>query len=441
MTRVRLRLYDRSAGRLLGRLLSRLPAVLRLLTAGGAAAAALAGGLGMAQSDTGTSEPAPVERIGPPRSDDAAVTATGRGSQVEIEPSRRSARLLARWDITAPPGPLRLTIPSTLFDLEFRLEPAPDGNAGPLRAESVERVEPVAQAAAPAPAAEVRIDPASGAAYAPEATPAPDGAAAPTPRASFVHTLSLIVPASGRLRLQAAARLSSGYDKRHWRRTAFEQSHLLHDRHDVFVYQFAARGPTGGIELAPPPPRTRASAAELQGTQHVAAAEQRAFPLGLTLGLGLAVGPDSPPGTPPQPTDSRTDGRVEGLLRIAADWLLPWRDALSLAAEAGSNAHAGHHAGLALTYQLYTPAFSYVPIAGHVDAGAVCDLWQTYFGGNVGSGSQRCGARLGAAVLAKFVGLSASVDLFPYRLVAAAPDVEPGTKMLYRVGLLATVGL
>ena len=88
--------------------------------------------------------------------------------------------------------------------------------------------------------AEVRIDPASGTSYA----TAPGG---PTPR-RVAHQLTIEIPPSGEVILQATATLSSGFDRQHLRRTNFEQAHALQKRTDPFVYQFAVRGPAGAVQ-------------------------------------------------------------------------------------------------------------------------------------------------------------------------------------------------
>lgn len=419
-----------------------LSAALRL-----AAACSTLGAAASARADEPRrSEPAPVEELGPPvcEGEPGSAAITARGAQIEIEPSRRSAVLHARWEIAlppgAPPGPLRLAVPSTLFRVDFRLADAA-GAESPLTAE-VEAREP---GPAPAEFFDLRVDPTSGRVYARDKLAPAD---APPVHRPFLHHLSVALPPGGRAVLHATAVLSSGFDRHQFRRSAFEQGHLLHDRKDFFVYQFAARGPQGGPEtlgLLPLPPRTAARATWADdGTLRAAAMERRAIPLAATVGLGLAISPEAGSGqSPPEPGK----GRVEGLVRLAADLLLPWRDALSLAAELGSNLQAGHHLGFALTYELHSPAFSYLPIAGHLDLGGVCDAWQTYFAGNLraaDSHGERCGPRLGLSVLAKFVGLSLSADLFPYKVSATlpAPPTEPSSYAVrYRIGLLATVGL
>jgi hypothetical protein len=272
--------------------------------------------------------------------------------------------------------------------------------------------------------------------------------------------LSLEVPASGELELEAAMPLSAGFDRRRWRETGFERSHALHLRRDPFVYQFAARGPARPLQLVTPPGTS--AAAQLDGDTGrllCAAAERRALPLGLTLGLGFAVSDQAVTEPWPPPPDPRSaPGREppstrtvwQGLLRASLDLLLPHRDAVSLAADVGSNLRGDgtgqHHVTAAAVYQLYAPAWPFLPLSAHLDLGGACDLWQSAGRGLGlgGSPSLRCGPRLSLGVAARWVAIVPTIDVFPQR--EPDPTAAPGGAAerwtaRYRFALLLAGGL
>jgi hypothetical protein len=311
-------------------------------------------------------------------------------------------------------------VPSTLRPVHFTLPrpQAPSQEALPVEAQDV-----VALNEAQVPAPEVRMDPASAAVYA--------TAKGPPARPRVLHQLALQLPPGGELLLDASAMLSSGFDREHWRRNNFEQAHALHKRPDAFVYQFAARGPAGPVVVRAEPDTV--AQARLQGdVVRAAAAARRPPPLGLTLGLGPAV--SSLPGG--------SGTLTQGLLRASLELLLPHRDAVALALEAGSDLQAGHHLGAALLYQLYTPVWPYLPLGGHLDAGVACDFWQSLGAGQgiAGAPSMRCGPRLAIGLNAAFIGLSPSLDLFPLSEPVAGSSESHFTAH-YRVAILGTVGL
>lgn len=363
-------------------------------------------------------EPAPLVRLGPPSAPGARVQPAG--AEVQIEPSRRSARVTARFTIEAPPGPLELSLPSGLFQVRLRA----DGAELPSE---VERREAPAGGASPAGGAdaaggalpEVRIDPGSGRIYA-------RGQGGPA-AAAYLHRATLTVPPSGRLTLSASAVLSSGHDRRRWRRLLVEQSHLLHARPDFFVYHFAAAGPDGppGSVHIERPPGTSARARVEGGALRVAAAARRAFPLGATLGLGLALGNPELPG----------EGTVaRGLARAGLDLLLPWGDALAVSADLATRFADRHQLAAALVYQLYTPTlpFLIVPLGAHLEAGPALDLYPEL----------RPGLRLGAAAHLSGLGVLLSADLFPQREPPPAGEAGPDRTVLrYRLGLLLALSL
>lgn len=376
-------------------------------------------------------EATPVAELGPPQSPGAAVQIAAAGTTLRVHPSRRSAQVLATWRLRAAPGPLLLLVPSTLRPLSLFVGATQDAPAAdPEGAAGIEVVDvdvvPNPEAATPPP--ELRIDPGSAAVYA-VSPPGP-------PAARLVYQLTVEVPESGELLLRARATLSSGLDRRHWRRTNFEQAHALQKRRDPFVYQFAVRGPAGPLTVLAEA-GTAASARLIDGVVWAAAGARRPSVIGLTLGLGPAVAALSPEPAGAAPL------LVQGLLRAALDVLLPHRDALSLAVEAGSDLRDGHHVGGALVYQLYTPAWPYLPLGGHLDLGVSCDLWQSR---GVGLGlaaapSLRCGGRLGILANVGYVGISPSVDIFPPLHEMVAGSTETRFTAQYRVAILVTVGL
>ncbi|MFO0579285.1 MAG: hypothetical protein U1A78_35230 [Polyangia bacterium] len=393
-------------------------------------------------------EPAPVEELGPPSvlapaqpAAPPAIRIEPLGATLDVLGTRRVVQLRARWRLRAPAGPLRLQIPSSQSAVAFRLA----GRDEPLRPDEVERDD----AAPPEPSAaeDVRIDAQSGAVYSREPVPAPGR----PPRPRFRHVLSLEVPAAGELELEAALSLSAGFDRRRWRETGFERGHALHLRHDPFVYQFAARGPAGPLQLVTPPGTSAAARADGATSRLLlAAAERRALPLGLTLGLGFAVSdqaaPAGPSADPPVDPGLEPSQRTvwQGLLRASLDLLLPHRDALSLAADVGSDFTGQHHVTAAAVYQLYAPAWPFLPLSAHLDLGGACDLWQSA-GRSQGLGdapSLRCGPRLSLGLAVRSVGLLPSIDVFPQREPdpAAGAAAERWTAR-YRFALLLTGGL
>lgn len=389
-------------------------------------------------------EPTPVAELGPPQGQGAAVQITAAGATLRVHPSRRSAQVIALWRLRAAPGPLQLLVPSTLRPLTFSVakndndsdgaeasgrepEPGLDGAGGV----AIVDVVPSDEIRPPVP--ELRIDPGSAAVY--EVGAPPDR----PPAGLVAYLLTVEVPGSGELVLRASATLSSGLDRRHWRRTNFEQAHALHKRRDPFVYQFAVRGPAGPLTVIAEP-GTAASARIVDGVLRAAAAAPRPSVVGLTLGLGPAVAslsPDPPGSAGPTPL------LVQGLLRASLDVLLPHRDALAFSVEAGSDLRDGHHVGGALVYQLYTPAWPYLPIGGHLDLGVSCDLWQSRGVGLglPGAPSLRCGGRLGILANVGYVGIAPSVDVFPPLSEMAPGSTETRFTAQYRVAILVTVGL
>lgn len=387
-------------------------------------------------------EPTPVAELGPPQGRGAAVQIAAAGATLRVHPSRRSAQVIARWRLRAAPGPLQLLVPSTLRPLTFsvanndsdgaeasgrELEPGLDGAGGV----AIVDVVPSDEVRPPIP--ELRIDPGSAAVY--EVGAPPDR----PPAGLVAYLLTVEVPGSGELVLRASATLSSGLDRRHWRRTNFEQAHALHKRRDPLVYQFAVRGPAGPLTVIAER-GTAARARIIDGVLRAAAAAPRPSVVGLTLGIGPAVAslaPDPPGSAGSAPL------LVQGLLRASLDVLLPHRDALAFSVEAGSDLRDGHHVGGALVYELYTPAWPYLPIGGHLDLGVSCDLWQSR---GVGLGLQgapslRCGGRLGILANVGYVGIAPSVDVFPPLSEMAPGSTETRFTAQYRVAILVTVGL
>lgn len=401
-------------------------------------------------------DPTPVAELGPPQSRGAAVQITAEGVTLRVSPSRRSAQATARWRLRAAPGLLQLKVPSSLRPVTFASEGRQDGTelapAAPALAPAdelaragvvVEDVVVLEELLAPAP--EVRIDPKSAAVY---TLPAPPQAQAerrdPIDRTAperVAHLITVEIPQSGTAVLRATATLSSGFDRWHWRRTNFEQAHARLKRKDPFVYHFALRGPAGPIAVLADADTT-AQGRTIDGIIHASAAARRPAGVGLTVGIGPAIGAPPPPdgqgGPEPAP-----DLLVQGLVRAALDVLLPHRDALALSVEAGSDLRAGHHVGAALVYQLYTPAWPYLPLGGHLDVGASCDFWQSRgIGlGLAGAPSLRCGGRLGLSANVGFVSLAPSVDIFPPLREPAAGTAETRFTAQYRVAILITVGL
>lgn len=394
-------------------------------------------------------EAAPIEELGPPVAPDAPqVRIEAVASRVEVAPSRRAAHLSARWRLRGPAGPVRLVLPSTQSHLELRIV----GNEELVRPDDVQREDPAPGAAQAGTdlGLDVRIDPASGKVYARDPVPR-----APRPR--FRHVLTVELPAQGSaesatestIEIEATVGLSPGFDRRRWRETGFERAHALHTRRDPFVYQFAARGPGGPLTLRPPPRGPASARIEEDGSLRVAAAERYVSPVGLTLGLGPAVW-NRPAYLAPEPLVVDENGQPvppktalwQGLVRASLDFLLPHRDALSLGAELGTDLRGGHHAGAALVYQLYAPAWPFLPVAAHVDLGATCDLWQSAGPGQdeAKSSSLRCGVRAGLAAHVRFVGLSPSLDLFPVR-ERDPQSAESRWTARYRFALLLQVGL
>ena len=398
-------------------------------------------------------EPTPVAELGPPQSRGAAMQSTADGVTLRVHPSRRSAEVLARWRLRAAPGLLQLMVPSSLRPVTFSIsgraadaepalsarEQAPVSEADDELARAgvaVADVVPLEENLPPAP--QVRIDPQSAAIYTLSGPPATDPAQL-SPSARAAHYITVEIPQSGEVVLQARATLSSGFDRKHWRRTHFEQAHALQKRKDPFVYQFAVRGPAGivAIEAAA---GTAAQVRVLDGVIHASAAARRPKGVGLTLGVGPAIAAPPPQNAPGMPASGLL---VQGLLRAALDILLPHRDALALSVEAGSDLQAGHHVGAALMYELYTPAWAYLPIGGHLDVGATCDLWQSRGVGLGLSGAEslRCGGRLGLTANVGFIGIAPSVDIFPPLHELTAGSAETRWTAQYRVAILVTVGL
>lgn len=414
------------------------------LTLGTCSVLSLGGGPAWGLDDSrDPNEAAPIEELGPPVALDAPqVRIEAVESRVELEPSRRAAHLTARWRVRGPAGPVRLVLPSTQSHVEIRRV----GSAEPLRSDDIQREDPGATSASPEVRPDVRVDPASGKVYARDPVPR-----APRPR--FRHVLTLDLPATGApesaIEIEATIGLSAGFDRRRWRETGFERAHALHTRRDPFVYQFAARGPGGPLTLRPLPRGTASARVDEDGSLRIAAAERYVSPVGLTLGLGPAVW-NRPAHLAPQPLPIDENGQPippktalwEGLLRASLDVLLPHRDALSLGAELGTDLQGSHHAGAALVYQLYAPAWPFLPVAAHLDLGAACDLWQSTGPGQdeAKSSSLRCGVRAGLAAHVRFVGLAPSLDLFPVR-ERDPQSTESRWTARYRFALLLQVGL
>lgn len=390
-------------------------------------------------------EAAPIEELGPPVAPEAPqVRIEAVESRVEVAPSRRAAHLSARWRVRGPAGPVRLVLPSTQSHLELRI----GGSEELVRPDDVQREDPVPGAAQSSPEAQpdIRIDPASGKVYARDLVPR-----APRPR--FRHVLTVELPATGSaasaIEIEATIGLSPGFDRRRWRETGFERAHALHTRRDPFVYQFAARGPGGPLTLRPPPRGSASARAGEDGSLRVAVAERYVSPVGLTLGLGPAVW-NRPAYLSPEPSVVDENGQTippktalwQGVLRASLDFLLPHRDALSLGAELGTDLRGSHHAGAALVYQLYAPAWPFLPVAAHVDLGAACDLWQSSGPGQdeAKSSSLRCGVRAALAAHVRFMGLSPGIDLFPVR-ERDPQGTESRWTARYRFALLLQVGL
>lgn len=390
------------------------------------------------------SEAAPIEELGPPVALDAPqLRIEAVEGRVELAPSRRAAHLSARWRVRGPAGPVRLLLPSTQSQVELRIV----GAAEPLRPDDIEREDPPDGAkVAPEMGLDVRIDPSSGKVYARDPVPR-----APRPR--FRHVLSLELPATSApesmLEIEATIALSAGFDRRRWRETGFERTHALHMRRDPFVYQFAARGPGGPLLLRPPSSGAASAGVHEDGSLRIAAAERYVSPVGLTLGLGPAVW-NRPAYLSLEPVSVDENGQPvapktalwQGLFRASLDFLLPHRDALSLAAEIGTDLRGSHHAGAALVYQLYAPAWPFLPVAAHLDLGAACDLWQSAGPGQdeAKPSSLRCGIRAGLAAHVRFVGLAPSIDLFPVR-ERDPQSAESRLTARYRFALLLQVGL
>jgi hypothetical protein len=368
-------------------------------------------------------EPAPQIHLGPPRTIGAGngVTVAPAGVEIHVAPSRRSARVTAAWEITAPPGPLLLDLPSTLFQVSF---PGPGPDPG---APAPPEVEITREDGAALPRLdEVRIDPGSGKVYAVEPT-APSAQTAGVPL--FHHRLRLHVPSSGRLLLRAEAVVPSGSDRVRRRVRPPERTHALHGRQDPLVYHFAVAGPAGPAALHLPA-RTVGRTAYERGALRVAVALMRPFPLGLTVGVGgaLAGGPEG--------------GReLAGLLRLGLDGLLPWGDVVSLTADGTTRftSTGGHGLSAALVYQLHTPAYRAFPLlylSGHVDLGPVLSIFED------GVAGLRPGLRLGLGANLSALGLLAGADLYPMRADPPPGEAGPGRHVLrYRLSLLLSVGL
>lgn len=390
-------------------------------------------------------EAAPIEELGPPVATDAPqVRIEAVETRVELAPSRRAAHLSARWRVRGPAGPVRLVLPSTQSHVDVHLV----GTAESLRPDDIQREDPVPDQTPSRPElqADIRIDASSGEVYARDSVPR-----APRPR--FRHVLTLLVPATGApegmIEIEAIIGLSAGFDRRRWRETGFERAHALHMRRDPFVYQFAARGPGGPLTLRPPQHGSASARVDEDGSLRIAAAERYVSPVGLTVGLGPAVW-NRPGYLAPEPPSVDENGQPvapktalwQGLLRASLDVLLPHRDALSLSAELGTDLRGSHHVGAALVYQLYAPAWPFLPLAAHADLGATCDLWQSAGPGQdeAKPSSLRCGIRAGLAAHVRFVGIAPSLDLFPVR-ERDPQSAEPRFTARYRFALLLQVGL
>lgn len=398
-------------------------------------------------------EPTPVAELGPPQSRDAAAQLTADGVTIRVHPSRRSAEVIARWRLRAAPGLLQLMVPSSLRPVTFSIsgraaDSEPAVNAGAQAPSSdpgdelvrtgvaVADVVPLEENLPPVP--QLRIDPQSAAVYTLSGPPAAE-AGPLSPPARAAHYITVEIPPGGEVTLQASATLSSGFDRKHWRRTHFEQAHALQKRKDPFVYQFAVRGPAGPVAISAAAD-TAAQVRVLDGVIHASAATRRPPRVGLTVGLGPAIAAPPPLDAQGLPASGLL---VSGLLRAALDILLPHRDALALSVEAGSDLQVAHHVGAALVYQLYTPAWAYLPIGGHLDVGASCDFWQSRGVGLgfAGAESLRCGGRLGLTANVGFLGIAPSVDIFPPLQELTAGSAETRWTAQYRVAILVTVGL
>ncbi len=394
-------------------------------------------------------EPTPIAELGPPQSRGAAMQSTADGVTLRVHPSRRSAEVIARWRLRAAPGLLQLMVPSSLRPVTFSIsgraadaEPALSARDQNPSSEAYDELARAGVAVADVvqleenlpPAPQVRIDPQNASVYTLSGSPAADPAQL-SPPARAAHYITVEIPQSGEVTLEARATLSSGFDRKHWRRTHFEQAHALQKRKDPFVYQFAVRGPAGPVAITAAAD-TAAQVRVIDGVIHASAATRRPPGVGLTVGLGPAIAP------PPQ-DDPASGLLVKGLLRAALDIVLPHRDALALSVEAGSDLQDGHHVGAALVYELYTPAWAYLPIGGHLDVGATCDFWQSRGVGLglKGAESLRCGGRLGLTANVGFIGIAPSVDIFPPLHELTAGSAETRWTAQYRVAILVTVGL
>lgn len=359
-------------------------------------------------------EPAPQVHLGPPRPIDAAggVTVAPAGVEIHVAPSRRSARITAAWEIAAPPGPLSLDLPSTLFQVSFP-------GAGASVEVEIAREDDFALPRLD----EVRIDPGSGKVYAVEPAASPMQPGAPL----FHHRLRLHVPPTGRLLLRAEAVVPPGSDRVRRRVRPPERTYALHGRQDPMVYHFAVVGPAGPVALHLPA-RTVGRTAYERGALRAAVALARPFPLGLTVGVGgaLAGGPEG--------------GReLAGLLRLGLDGLLPWGDVVSLTADGTTRFTSGHGLSTALVYQVHTPAYRAFPLlylSGHVDLGPVLSIFEDSVAG------LRPGLRLGLGANLSALGLLAGADLYPMRADPPPGEAGPGRYVLrYRLSLLLSVGL
>lgn len=375
-------------------------------------------------------EAAPVFRMGALQS----ATATAINPQhttVTVASSRRSASLVQSWIVTAPPGLHLLDLASSASHLSFRVPSPSDPSQEPIPAETaqvVANVEPLpsqsCQAPQVAPKA-VESDPA-------EVTSEP----------CYRHQLQLDFPTQGPLQLQVETTLVSGLDRYSRRRSHFEQAHALHARLDPSVYLYEAEGQLAPLQLHSPPKTT--TTMDVAGRRlQVTATEKPPLPLAVTLALGPAV--QSLPLNPADPQRLDAPTRLTAaLLRASVELLLPHRDALALAIEAGSDFRSSHHVGTALVYQLYSPVLPYLPIGGHLDLGVACDLWQSL---GEGQGlaqlpSLRCGPRAALALQVKSLGISPSLDLFPQRRAASGePPTVSALDLHYRFAFLFSVGL
>lgn len=375
-------------------------------------------------------EAAPLFRIGSPQST-AATDITLQGTTVTVANSRRSATLTQSWKVTAPPGAQQLELASSASHLSFRVENSSNGSSEAIPAEManlVASVEPLPSQSCQAPQT------------APKAAESDPSEVTSEP--CYRHQLQLDFPTQGPLQLQVETTLVSGLDRYSRRRSHFEQAHALHARIDPSVYLYEAEGQLAPLQVTSAPKTT--TSMHLAGRRlQVTATEKPPLALAVTLALGPAV-QSIPVGTAdPQPLELPTQ-LTEALLRASFELLLPHRDALALAVEAGSDFRSSHHLGTALVYQLYSPVLPYLPIGGHLDLGVACDLWQSQGGGQglAQLPSLRCGPRAALALQVKFLGISPSLDLFPQ---TRAPSGEPPTlsalDLHYRFAFLFSVGL